>query len=170
MLSGLVVLLVLAVAGCASGTASPAAPADGSGSGAASGAETVDLEFSARTLAGEPFEGASLADAPTVLWFWAPWCPTCRSQMSTVSGLGRKYDGRVNVVGVGGLDTQEAIEELAGTIEDITHLVDDEGEVWKHFGVTAQSTYTVVDAGGAIVHEGYLDNGALDDLVASLAG
>jgi thiol-disulfide isomerase/thioredoxin len=170
MLSGLVVLLVLALAGCGSGTAAPAAPADGGASEVPSSVETADLGFSARTLAGEPFEGASLAGTPTVLWFWAPWCPTCRAQIATVSGLGREYDGRVNVVGVGGLDTQDAIEELAGGIEDITHLVDDEGEVWKHFGVTAQSTYTVIDADGAIVHEGYLDNGALEDLVASLVG
>ncbi len=167
MLSGLLALLVLTLAACGSGTASPA---DGAASEVSSTREMADVGFSARTLAGEPFEGASLAGTPTVLWFWAPWCPTCRAQIATVSGLGREYDGRVNVVGVGGLDTQDAIEELAGGIEDITHLVDDEGEVWRHFGVTAQSTYTVIDADGAIVHEGYLDNGALEDLVASLAG
>ncbi len=41
-----------------------------------------------------------------MLWFWAPWCPTCRAQIPTVSGLG-EYADQVNVVGVGGLDTQE---------------------------------------------------------------
>ena len=169
MLSGLVVLLVLALAGCGTGTTTSGATAGGEGADTAA-AGTADLSFSASTLEGEAFEGASLEGTPTVLWFWAPWCPTCRGQISTVSGLGQEYDGRVNVVGVGGLDTQGAIEGLAGEIDHVTHLVDDEGEVWKHFGVTAQSTYVVIDADGAIVHEGYLDNGALEDLVASLAG
>ena len=52
----------------------------------------------------------------------------------------------------------------------MTHLVDEEGVVWNHFRVTAQSTYTVIDADGEIVLEGYLDNGELEDLVADMAG
>jgi len=42
--------------------------------------------------------------------------------------------------------------------------------VWRHFRVTAQSTYTVVGADGEIKAEGYLDDDELSDLVARLAG
>jgi thiol-disulfide isomerase/thioredoxin len=166
-LSGLLVLLVLALTGCgaAATTSGPDAGGDVAGTG-----KTADLDFTATTLEGEPFDGTSLAGEPTVLWFWAPWCPTCRAQVPTISGIGEDYAGRVNVVGVGGLDTQGEIEAMADGIENVTHLVDDEGEVWKHFRVTAQSTYTVIDADGEIVHEGYLDDGELEDLVADLAG
>ena len=166
-LSGLLVLLVLVLAGCGTATTAPGTTAreDVTGTGKA-----ADLDFTATTLEGRRFEGTSLAGTPTVLWFWAPWCPTCRAQIPTVSGIGDEYAGQVNVIGVGGLDTQGEIEALASQIEHVTHLVDDEGTVWKHFRVTAQSTYTVIDADGEIVHEGYLDNGALEDLVADLAG
>ncbi|MDP3892991.1 redoxin family protein [Nocardioides sp.] len=162
MLRGLLILLALtlAVAGC--GTDTTTDEADGAGA--------TDLAFTATTLEGEEFDGTSLDGTPTVLWFWAPWCPTCRGQIPTVSGLGRTYDGQVDVVAVGGLDTQGEIEALAAEIDHVTHLVDDEGVVWKHFGVTAQSTYTVIDADGEIVHEGYLEDEALEDLVAGLAG
>jgi thiol-disulfide isomerase/thioredoxin len=166
-LSGLLVLLGLVLAGCGTATTPPETAARGDVIGTG---KTADLDFTARTLEGEPFEGTSLAGTPTVLWFWAPWCPTCRAQIPTVSGIGEEYADRVNVIGVGGLDTQGEIEALADRIEHVTHLVDDEGTVWKHFRVTAQSTYTVIDADGEIVHEGYLDNGALEDLVADLVG
>lgn len=165
-LRGLVVLLVLVLAGCGTATTTTGtAGGDVTGTG-----KTADLAFTATTLDGKRFEGTSLAGAPTVLWFWSPWCPTCRAQIPTVSGIGDDYEGRVNVIAVGGLGTQGEIEALAGRIEHVTHLVDDEGTVWKHFRVTAQSTYTVIDADGEIMHEGYLDNGPLEDLVADLAG
>lgn len=167
-LSGLLALLVLTVTGC--GTDTTAKPEESPGGEVIGTGKTADLAFSAVTLAGESFDGADLEGKPAVLWFWAPWCPTCRAQVPTVSGIGEEYAGRVNVVGVGGLDSQSEIEALAGRIDHVTHLVDDEGVVWKHFRVTAQSTYTVIDADGEIMHEGYLDNDALEDLVASLAG
>ena len=43
--------------------------------------------------------------------------------------------------------------------------------MWRRFGVTAQSTYVLLDAaGGAIVHRGYLNPGDLDRRLADLAG
>ncbi len=167
MLSGLLVFLVLVLAGCGTATTTAGTTAGGDVTGTG---KTADLDFAATRLDGQPFQGTTLAGKPTVLWFWAPWCPTCRAQIPTVSGIGEEYAGRVNVIGVGGLDTQGEIEAMAGRIEHVTHLVDDQGTVWKHFRVTAQSTYTVIDADGEIVHEGYLDNGELEDLVADLAG
>ncbi|MDH2393959.1 redoxin family protein, partial [Streptomyces sp. HNM0663] len=29
---------------------------------------------------GKPFDAKTLAGKPAVLWFWAPWCPTCKGQ------------------------------------------------------------------------------------------
>ncbi len=74
------------------------------------------------------------------------------------------------MVGVGGLDSRAAIEELAERIPHVTHLVDSEGEVWKHFRVTAQSTYEVIAADGEVIAEGYLDDDELVSLVDQLAG
>ncbi len=131
--------------------------------------ETADLTFDGTTLDGESFDGESLAGRPAVLWFWAPWCPTCMSQIPNVTALAEQYDGEVAVVAVGGLDNQKAIRSRAQDIEAVTHLVDDEGTIWQHFGVAEQSTYTVIDADGRIVSEGFLDDDALTALVAELA-
>lgn len=143
-------------------TSSPSGQVIGTG-------KQADYAFSAETVDGEVLEGAALEGRPAVLWFWAPWCPTCRAQSPNVSALAEKYDGEVAVVGVGGLDDASAIRDLAARIPYVTHLVDEEGEVWQHFRVTAQSTYTVLNADGEIIVERYLDDAELNDLVARLA-
>lgn len=129
----------------------------------------ADYDFSAAALDGSVLEGSSLEGRPAVLWFWSPWCPTCRAQSANVSRLADEYAGQVAVVGVGGLDDASAITDLASQIPHVTHLVDAEGEVWRHFNVIAQSTYTVIDADGEIVAEQYLDDAELNDLLARLA-
>ena len=164
-----ILALVAALALLLTGCETQEAPSRGAGSDVIGTGKIADLDFSARTVDGSTFDGSSLKGKPAVLWFWAPWCPTCRAQSVNVSDLAAKYAGQVAVVGVGGLDSAGAIEDLAAQIPHVTHLVDDRGQVWRHFRVTAQSTYTVIDADGEIVSEGYLDDAELNDLVARLA-
>ncbi|SEE79945.1 redoxin domain-containing protein [Ruania alba] len=148
-------------------------PMDEEMSGDEMDAESMDtpetLAFTATTLDGDEFDGASLAGSPAVLWFWAPWCPTCQAQIPNMTSLGEQYAGEVAVVGVGGLDTSEAIADLAGDIPNVQHLVDDEGEVWSHFGITQQSSFVVLDSDGEIVDEGTLSDEDLNATVAELA-
>ena len=123
-----------------------------------------NLDFSGTTVSGDEFQGASLAGRPTLLWFWAPWCPTCRGQIPQVEGLATEHEGDLNVVGVGSLDSAEAIAGFADDVEGITHLEDAEGELWKRFGVTEQSSFVLLDAEGTVVFEaGY---GGSEDLGA----
>ena len=138
-------------------------PAD-VGEGAAGTPELLDV--TATTVGGDPFDGASLAGSPTVLWFWAPWCPTCRSQIPQVQDLAQTYGDRVGVVGIGSLDSAEAIADFAGDAEGVTHLEDVDGELWTRFGVAEQSSFVVLDADGEVVFEaGY---GGSDDLGAEV--
>ncbi|MGB3185144.1 MAG: redoxin family protein [Ornithinimicrobium sp.] len=131
----------------------------------------ADLSFSATTLEGEAFDGEQLAGKPSVLWFWAPWCPTCRAQAPAVSELATEYDGEVNVVGVGGAAVASEIEGVAEDIDGPTHLIDEPGEVWQHFEITAQSTYVIVDADGEVVIDGeFLSDDELRQTVADITG
>ncbi len=161
---GLLLAVVLLLAGCGTTAEVPS-----SGGDTASG-EAASFAFTGESVDGEPFTGAQLAGKPSVLWFWAPWCPTCRAQAAGVTGLAERYDGEITVVGVGGLADVRDIRDYAQQVPGLTHLVDPEGAVWRHFGVTAQSTYVVLDANGGVVAEGYLDDHVLADKVADLAG
>jgi thiol-disulfide isomerase/thioredoxin len=156
---------LIVLAGCGSQGSAIGAPGDVSGTG-----KSADYSFTATTIDGTRFEGTSLEGKPAVLWFWAPWCPTCRAQIAGVSRLAEEYAGKVAVIGVGGMDSEAAIRDVAARIPHVTHLVDGEGAVWQHFGVAAQSTYTVIGADGEIKSEGYLDDDDLATLVARLAG
>lgn len=162
--SGLLLCLVLALAGCGS----PAAAPPGVGASPAVGGEPLD--FTAVTTDGDTFDGRSLAGLPAVLWFWAPWCPTCRAQIPAVTSLAEQYGDQVGFVGVGSLDDPAAIEGFAtdAAAEGLTQLSDADGAVWRHFGITEQSVYVILDADGEVVDDGYLDNDELADAVAGL--
>ncbi|MFC6286122.1 TlpA family protein disulfide reductase [Nocardioides sp. GCM10027113] len=178
ILTAVAAFLVLVLAGCGTATDAPSGQSgQGSQDGRASAAEAPpagevrSVDFAADTVAGEPFDGASLEGKPAVLWFWAPWCPTCRAQIDGVSELAAEHGDAVNVVGVGALDDPEAIAGFAAEVgDDVTLLSDPRGDVWRHFGVTGQSTYLVLDAEGRERASGFLDDPELASIVDALAG
>lgn len=132
-------------------------------------AETLD--FSATTVAGESFQGASLAGRPTLLWFWAPWCPTCRGQIPQVEGFAANYAGDLNVIGVGALDSADAIAAFAGDVPGVTHLEDLDGALFRRFGITEQSSFVLLNADGTVAFEtGYGSSDDLDQQVEAVVG
>jgi peroxiredoxin len=164
------------LAGCAT-DASPSRTADTPGPATAGAASTgadpaasttggvpSTLAFTARTVSGAEFDGATLAGRPTVLWFWAPWCPTCAGQAKGVKATAEQLAGKVNVVGVGGLDDETAMRRFITEwkLDGVQHLSDEAGVVWKKFAVTSQSTFVLLDSRGTVVFKGVLKG---DDLL-----
>ncbi len=184
-----VALAALLLGGCADGAEQPGdaasapaastAPSSTAASppgpdAASTGAQVPELlEFTATTVSGEAFDGASLAGRPTLFWFWAPWCPTCRGQIPQVEAVAAEHGDQVNVVGIGSLDSAEAISEFAADAGAgaVTHLEDVDGELWTRFGVTEQSSFVLLDADGAVVLEaGYGGTDELGARVGALVG
>jgi peroxiredoxin len=166
-LSCLFVVAVMAVAGC--GDSGGSATADADRTGTATGSL---LEFTAATVDGKQFDGRSLVGKPAVLWFWAPWCPVCLQQAPGVRKAVEQHGDRVAVVGVAGLDKASAMPEFIrlAKVESIPHLSDEPGDVWKRFGITAQSTFVLIDAKGTVTFRGRLDADDVPDRVAALLG
>ncbi|MFG2760917.1 redoxin domain-containing protein [Streptomyces wuyuanensis] len=157
----------------ASSPAQPPAGSEGSGSGSDGAKVPGALNFTATTVDGEPFDAKSLAGKPTVLWFWAPWCPKCKAQAAETAKVAADYQGEANVVGVAGLDTNAAMKDFVSdtATDSFPHLSDEKGEVWKRFKVTEQSRYVILDKEGTMVFEGVLPGGkGLADKVAGLTG
>ncbi len=171
-------VLLLGACGTATGSGDTAGTTDAgsevSSSTSAQPSQTAgtaeSLSFTGTTIDGEPFKGSELSGKPAVLWFWAPWCPTCRSQVPAVEAIADDFEGEVAVVAVGGLSDQSAITDFARGVEGPTHLVDVEGQIWRHFGISAQSTYVLLNAQGEVVDSRVIGNEELPDVVANLAG
>ncbi|MFE0036966.1 redoxin domain-containing protein [Streptomyces sp. NPDC059015] len=158
----------------ASSSTQPPTGSDGSGgTGADESKVPGALDFTATTVDGKPFDAKTLAGRPTVLWFWAPWCPKCKAQAAETAKVAADYQGKANVVGVAGLDTNAAMKGFVSdtATDSLPHLSDEKGEVWKRFKVTEQSRYVILDKEGTTVFEGVLPGGkGLAEKVAGLIG
>jgi thiol-disulfide isomerase/thioredoxin len=172
-----------ALAGCAADIESAQAPATTVASPATTGATVPSstpaaavaetLRFTTRTVDGGTFDGATLAGRPAVLWFWAAWCPRCRAAAPDVAAVQREYAGKVSVIGVAGLRSgQDAMRRFVADrgIGGFPNLADDDGVLWRRFGVTTQEYYVILDARGMVVHQGALSTQDLRRRVDALVG
>jgi peroxiredoxin len=159
-----IVLSAVLLAGCG-----PSAPSAG-GPGPSAAAPT-SATFTAPTLGGGTFDSASLAGRPAVLWFWAPWCPTCAGQAKAVRALADTYQGKVTVVGVAGMDKAAEMDHFVDIfkLDGMTHLADEQGAVWKRFGIAEQSLYVLLDASGQVSYRGRLGDDELAERVQAMA-
>ena len=150
--------LLLLLSGCTAPARAPAA------------AGTGVLSFTGRTLDGAPFDAATLAGRPALLWFWAPWCATCASQAGSVTDLQAQYGDRIGILGVAGMGSNAEMKEFVTDLDvgTVRTLDDSAGAVWRKFGITEQSTYVLVDRAGAVVTSGYLDDLQLTTEVSKL--
>lgn len=114
-----------------------------------------ELRFTAETVDGESFDGATLAGNDAVLWFWAPWCTECRREAPYVAASSQADNPEVVFVGVAGLgetaDMRDFVEDY--DVDAFEHLADLDGALGQRFGVVQQPAYAFVDATGAGVDE-----------------
>ncbi|WNV88182.1 redoxin family protein [Umezawaea sp. Da 62-37] len=107
------------------------------------------LRFTARTIDGQDFSGESLVGEPAVLWFWAPWCPSCNREAPTVARIAAQSKG-VTWVGVAAQDQLPAMKEFVAKYDmnGFKHIADLDASVWKRFGVSAQPAFAFIDSAG----------------------
>ncbi len=112
----------------------------------------------ARLGGGSPVDLASYRGAPTIVNFFASWCPNCRAELQAFGEVSRTAGSRVHFVGV---DTNDSDPQLAA------HLLAAAGDRYPvgtdPQGVVASSRYSIaflpvtyfLDAKGDVVGESY---------------
>jgi len=154
----------VALAGCASadqpGTAVEATDAASapSASADATSHETGPFDFTAETVAGGTLEGESLKYRDVILWFWAPWCPTClvEGKDYVADAIAQLPEG-VELVGVAGrITSEEEVDEFLDFtgVGDATHVMDTDGSLWEAFGVALQPAFLFVNDDGTFERAG----------------
>jgi thiol-disulfide isomerase/thioredoxin len=107
------------------------------------------LQFTATTLSGAPFNGASLQGKPAVLWFWTPWCPFCNAEAPGVSQVAATNPG-VTFVGVAAHSDVGAMQGFVSKYNlRFTNLNDANGSVWARYNVPWQPAYVFYRADGS---------------------
>lgn len=143
---------LLALTACASPATEPANPAAQSDAEWAN-PDAPDL-FKFRTtdlVSGDQIDGTDLLYKDVVLWFWAPWCPICDAEAGAFTNAMADFPDDVTVLGVAGLgDVPTAntfIEDHPG-VESFPHIYDEDGSIWRGFGVTGQPTMVLINQDG----------------------
>ncbi|MCH9701737.1 MAG: protein disulfide oxidoreductase [Actinomycetia bacterium] len=115
----------------------PAAPADSR------------LQFTATTIDGATFDGASLQGKPAVLWFWTPWCPFCNQEAPTVSQVAAA-NPMVTFVGVAARADVDQMRSFVSKYNlNFTNLNDADGSIWARFNVPWQPAFVFLSPDGA---------------------
>jgi thiol-disulfide isomerase/thioredoxin len=106
------------------------------------------LQFSATTLSGAPFNGATLQGKPSVLWFWTPWCPFCNAEAPGVSQVAAA-NRAVTFVGIAAHSDGGAMQDFVSKYNlNFTNLNDTDGSIWARYNVPWQPAYVFYRADG----------------------
>lgn len=117
-----------------------------------------------RTLAGEPFQPATLEGAPLVINLWASWCPPCRREMPMMADVAANTDeARLVFVNQG-----EGADVVRGFLDTenlkLDHVVlDSLGEFGRHYSVPGLPATFFIGSDGLLqsVHMGEISREGL---------
>lgn len=94
---------------------------------------------------------------PTLLFFWATWCPSCAEDFAVVKNIYPKYAGKINYVAID-LDTTED----AGMIKEYSNNLGIEGikfaegnsKVLSDYKILSTTTKYALDKDGVLLYKG----------------
>lgn len=123
--------------------------------------------FILSSLSGEKIELMSLVrQKPTLLVFWATWCPSCAEEIPILNEWTEKYPG-LHILGVNVQEPAERIRAFAEKHKIRYPIVfDQEGEVAHQYGLVGIPAAILVSKGGQIIYYGFSLPKNIDQLIA----
>jgi thiol-disulfide isomerase/thioredoxin len=156
-------LLVVFAYGCARGGGhadSLVSAIQGQAAGGNVGVNQGNLapDFNIRTVDGKSINLRKYTDdKPTVVYFFATWCPHCRNDLAAVSNIYSQYSDKVNFLAIG-LDNRES-EGVISNYQQRMNLgnVDfalGNNQVLRDYNVVYTTTKYMIGKGGVILNKG----------------
>lgn len=121
------------------------------------------------TLSGQKTDlSAFIGKTPTLIEFWATWCPNCRELRPVMDSLARAYAGRMKFV-----DIAVSVNENAKRVKAFVaknkipgvQFFDTDGDASDKYIAPATSYIVVLDKTGKVVYTGV---GGTQNLVAAI--
>ncbi|NVK54216.1 MAG: TlpA family protein disulfide reductase [Alteromonadaceae bacterium] len=115
--------------------------------------------FTFSSLTGEQFDMPGFnQDKPTLLYFWATWCPYCKKATPRVVALHNDYGELIDVLAINvGINdsvalTKKYIQDYAITFPV---MFDHDSNVSASYGVFGTPVFVIVSADGGILYRGH---------------
>ncbi len=113
-------------------------------------------DFSVEMLDGGNVTLSALQGKPTLLIFWATWCPPCREELAHLQeGIIDVYGDKINVLPVSRGEKREVVEEFI-TKMGYTFAVGLDGEqtAYRKYATNYIPRCFVIDSKGTVVYSG----------------
>jgi thiol-disulfide isomerase/thioredoxin len=98
-----------------------------------------------------------IGKTPTVIEFWATWCPNCKELEPTMHAVAKKYGSQVKFVGVA-VSVNETPERVKAYVAKYDlpgdHYFDTKGNATGAYDVPATSYVVVINKAGKVVYTG----------------
>ena len=108
----------------------------------------------APVLAGYDLQGQLMTlepkDEPTLIYFWATWCPICGFTISSIASIAEDYP--VITLATTSGSEEEIKAYLAQKNIRLPVMMDDSGDLGRHWDVTGVPAIFIVDSKGQITH------------------
>jgi len=119
---------------------------------------TAPPDAKVETLDGKPAQlSAYVGKQPTLLEFWATWCPNCRELEPKMKAMHAKYGAKVAFVGVA-VSVNQSVERVKAYVAKHelpwTQVFDRKGEASGAYDAPATSYVVVLDRSGKVVYTG----------------
>ena len=116
--------------------------------------------FTLPALDGKQYSDRYLQGGPTLVVFWASWCPVCKVELPKLHALyDEAHDRGLRVLAIGFDDDEDKIRyyvQAHPDIFDFPVLYDEQDKVAKRFGVFGTPTIYLVDGLGKIEYVTWL--------------
>ncbi|MBI2140839.1 TlpA family protein disulfide reductase [Candidatus Woesearchaeota archaeon] len=115
-------------------------------------------DFTIKTIDGKAVSLQQLtSEKPTLLYFWATWCPYCKRDLAAASKVYPEYKDKVNFLAID-LDPKESVAAIAAYKRNGGHDFIDfapaDLKVLQGYGITSTTTKFAIDRSRLILWRG----------------